>query len=242
MSVFAGQVAVVTGAAGGIGSAISHRLAADGATVCVVGRKPDRLRAVVQNVEEVGGHGLMCLADLLVASDIDDLTARIEQQLGAADILIHCAGVLSLGRVGEAGIEELDRQYQVNVRGAYALTSALLPMLKARRGQIVFMNSSVGLAARSGIGQYAASKHALRAIADSLREEVNPDRVRVLSVFLGRTATLMQAEVHRLEGRPYHPELLIQPTDVALLVAHVLALPRTVEVTEIQMRPLRRLG
>ena len=99
----------------------------------------------------------------------------------------------------------VDQHYQTNLRGPYLLTQALLPLLKLRRGQIVFMNSSAGLDARANVAQYAASKHALKAIADSLREEINRDGIRVLSVFPGRTATPMQQQLHVLEGRPYQP-------------------------------------
>ena len=113
----------------------------------------------------------------------------------------------------KAPVEEFDRQFQTNVRGPYSLTQALLPMLKSRHGQIVFLNSSAGIAGRAGAGQYAATKHALRAVADSLREEVNQDGVRVLTVFLGRTATPMQAAIHQAEGKAYHPERLIRPED-----------------------------
>jgi len=243
MTLFAGQVAVVTGAAGGIGTAVSLRLAAAGATVCLVGRKPDALKAVARDAESIGGRCLLCPADLMVPSDLATLKVCLEHDPGRVDILIHCAGELSLGSFTEAGVDDLDRLYQINVRGAYAVTCALLPMLKkAGRGQIVFMNSSMGLRVRAGVAHYAASKHALRALADGLREEVNPDGVRVLSVFLGRTASRMQADAHRAEGRRYRPENLIQPTDVASLVSHVLALPRTAEVTDIHMRPFKKVS
>ena len=102
----------------------------------------------------------------------------------------------------------------------------------------MFVNSTVGLEARAGVGQYASTQHALRAIADALRAEVNSDGVRVLSVYLGRTATARQARIFRLEGRHYAPELLMQPDDVAEIVLAALRLPRTAEVTEIRMRPL----
>jgi NADP-dependent 3-hydroxy acid dehydrogenase YdfG len=103
---------------------------------------------------------------------------------------------------------------------------------------VVFINSTAGLVARAGVAQYAATKHALRAMADSLREEVNADGVRVLSVFLGRTATPLQAALHEREGRRYRPERLVQPADVASLVVHALTLPRTAEVTDLTIRPL----
>jgi NADP-dependent 3-hydroxy acid dehydrogenase YdfG len=122
------------------------------------------------------------------------------------------------------------------------LTQALLPLLRVRQGQIAFINSTVGLSAAPNVGQYAATKHALRALANSLREEVNADGMRVLSVFLGRTATPMQAGIHEMEGRAYHPERLIQPEDVAAVVIHTLSLPRSAEVTDIRIRPLQRPG
>jgi NADP-dependent 3-hydroxy acid dehydrogenase YdfG len=102
------------------------------------------------------------------------------------------------------------------------------------------MNSSVGVQARRGVGQYAATKHALRAVADSLREEINDRGVRVLSVFLGRTASRMQEAIHQKEGRPYRPETLLQPSDVASMVIAALTLPRTAEVTDIHIRPMSK--
>ena len=102
------------------------------------------------------------------------------------------------------------------------------------------MNSTAGLTARANVSQYAATKHALKAVADSLREEVNADGVRVLSLFLGRTASAMQEFVHDVEGKPYRPDRLIQPDDVAAMILHALSLPHTAEVTEIRMRPLAK--
>jgi short-subunit dehydrogenase len=131
----------------------------------------------------------------------------------------------------------MDCQYRTNLRAPYVLTQGLLPGLKSKHGQIVFVNSSAALTARASAGQYAATKHGLKAIADSLRDEVNSAGVRVMSLFLGRTATPMQERVYQFEHRSYCPELLMQPEDVAAMVINVLTLPRRVEVTEINMRP-----
>jgi NADP-dependent 3-hydroxy acid dehydrogenase YdfG len=112
-------------------------------------------------------------------------------------------------------------------------------MLKRSRGQVVFINSTAGLnAKRADAAQYCATQHAVKAIADSLREEVNPDGIRVLSVHPGRTATPRQEKLYRAEGRPYRPELLVQPEDVASVVLHCLLLPRRAEVTDITIRPM----
>jgi len=104
----------------------------------------------------------------------------------------------------------------------------------------VFINSTQGLRAAAGVGQYAATKHAMKAIADSLRDEVNAAGVRVTSVFLGRTATEMQRAIFALEGRQYQPGRLIQPADVAEIVLSLLLLPRTTEVTDIVLRPMQK--
>jgi NADP-dependent 3-hydroxy acid dehydrogenase YdfG len=101
------------------------------------------------------------------------------------------------------------------------------------------VNSGSGFhPARAGWVAYAASKHALRAVADGLRDEVHARGVRVISVFPGRTATPMQEEVQRYEGNDYDPERFLQPDDVAAAVLNALALPRTAEITDLHVRPM----
>jgi NADP-dependent 3-hydroxy acid dehydrogenase YdfG len=240
MTGFTDQIAVVTGASSGVGRAIALALAAEGATLCLVGRNEKALRAVAESAQAAAPRVLCCRADLTLDRDVQGLTAQLQGGFGHIDMLIHSAGVIALGPLASGPVSDLDWQYRINLRAPYALTQALLPLLRARQGQIVFINSSAGLNARADMGQYAATKHGLKAIADSLRDEVNADGLRVLSVFLGRTATPMQQSVHELEGRAYRPELLIQPEDVAAVVLNALGLPRSAEVTEISIRPLNK--
>ena len=131
-------------------------------------------------------------------------------------------------------------QIAANLIGPYALLQQLLPLLLEARGQVVFVNSSQALRATAGLGQYAATKHAMKAVADSLRDEVNAQGVRVMSLFLGRTASERQRAIFAAEGRPYPPERLIQPADVAGLVLSLLQLARTSEVTDIVVRPMQK--
>ncbi len=238
MKTFTDQVAVVTGASSGIGKAIALELAEKDATLCLLGRKLETLTAIANSVPTSFPRSVCFQLDLTLDEDIHQLKARLEQDFGHVDLLVHSAGVISLGQLATAPVEDFDWQYRTNVRAPYALTQALLPLLIPRQGQIVFINSSAGLGAKAGVGQYAASKHALKAIADSLRAEVNALGLRVLSVFPGRTASPMQAAVHALEGKAYHPESLLQPQDVAAVVLNALSLPRSAEVTDISIRPL----
>lgn len=235
-----GHAAVVAGATSDIGRAICLALATAGAQLCVLGRDPDMLDELAKTARGLTDHVSTCPVDLTIEASVTEAAAQLLGHLGGVDVLVHSAGAFEMGPHERAAVADLDRQYQTNVRGPYLLTQALLPHLRARRGQIVFVNSTVGLEARAGVGQYASTQHALRAIADALRAEVNPHGVRVLNVYLGRTATARQARIFRLEGRLYAPELLIQPDDVAQIVMAALRLPRTAEVTEIRMRPLVR--
>jgi NADP-dependent 3-hydroxy acid dehydrogenase YdfG len=234
MTPLANRVAVVTGANSGIGKAIVFALAADGAKICLVGRRMEALQPVAKQASQ----GSVCYqADLGLDSDISALVANLKRDVKGIDILVHSAGVIRLSSFEDASPDELDWHYKVNVRAPYLLTQGLLPMIKAREGQIVFVNSTAGLRAGANASQYASTKHALRAVADSLRAEVNATGIRVLSLFLGRTASPMQASVHEMEHRKYSPALLMQPEDVAAVVINAVTLPRTAEVTEVSMRP-----
>jgi NADP-dependent 3-hydroxy acid dehydrogenase YdfG len=234
----AGQAAVVAGATSDVGRAICLALATVGAQLYLLGRDLETLENLATKARGLTAKAVACRVDLSASASVDEAVTGLLDEVGGVDVLVHSAGIFEMGPHERTAVSALDRQYQTNVRGPYLLTQALLPQLRARRGQIVFINSTVGLEARAGVGQYAATQHALRAVADALRAEVNPHGVRVLSVYLGRTATARQARIFSLEGRPYAPELLIQPGDVAEVVMTALQLPRTAEVTEIRMRPL----
>jgi len=234
------QVAVVTGASSGIGKAIALSLAAQGAEVCLVARRADALKAVAEEAGVRGKRGHVCAADLTKDEDIQGVAEKVRGEFGRVDVLVLCGGAISHGPLERASLADFDLMYRANLRGHYALTQSLLPLLRKQHGQIVFINSSAGLRSPATVGQFSATQHAFRAIADSLRDEVNADGIRVLSVFPGRTATPRMAALFEKEGRAYRPELLMQPEDIASMVAHALCLPRTAEVTEISMRPMMK--
>ena len=231
-----GQACLVTGASSGIGRAIALRLAAAGAAVHAVSRHRDTL----QETARLAGSSQIAIyaADVTVDEEVDALTQQFETT--GLDVLVHSAGAFSLGTFEQAPVEELDLQYRTNVRAPYRLTQRLLPALKANAGQIVFINSTVGLVVRANVSQFAATQHALKALADGLREEINPAGVRVVSVYPGRTATARQARIYELEGRDYAPESLMQADDVAATVMTALTLPRTAELTDVRVRPMRK--
>ena len=171
------HAAVVTGASSGIGKAITLGLAAQGAALCLLGRNPETLGAVAESARQSAARVLPYQIDLTIDQAVLDLAIQVEREFGGIDILVHSAGEILLGDIEAAPIVELDRQYRINVRAPCTLTKAFLPMIRARRGQIVFINSSAGLTATPGVGQYTATKHALKALADTLRLEANASAV-----------------------------------------------------------------
>jgi NAD(P)-dependent dehydrogenase (short-subunit alcohol dehydrogenase family) len=240
VSSLAGQRAAVTGATSGIGKSIARALARAGVEVLLIGRSAEKAGIVAGELRAAvpDARVQVCLMDF--ATDIREAAARLAAD-AAPDILVHSAGSILLKPFEATTDDEFDAQLRINARSPFILTRALLPGLRRRQGQIVFINSSASQQkARSQQSAYAASKYALTALADSLRDEVNDAGVRVLSVFPGRTATPMQESVFEFEQREYCGERLLQPEDVADSVVSALSLPRTAEVTDIHLRPFRR--
>jgi PAS domain S-box-containing protein len=235
MDRFTDYVALITGASSGVGRALARELARRDITLVLVGRHLDRLEALAK---ELPAPTRCHRTDLTIDADVQALAEAVTREFGRLDYVIHSAGVFAMGRLEQADVLAFDRQYATNVRAPYLLTQAVLPLLRKGRGQLVYINSSAGVQAQANVSQYAATKHALRGVADSVREELNADGIRVLSVFLGRTATPMQAAIHRAEGRPYHPDRLIQPEEAAAIVAKLIEPLATAEVTSVTIRPL----
>jgi len=227
-------IALVAGASGDIGRAIAFDLLGAGAEVFMLGRSMARL-VQPPPPEDFRENCRFIVADL---TD-DDAIARVNIEIlsrSRLDVLVLSTGTYE--RSNEPAV--FGRQIAANVVGPYALLQRLLPLLIKAKGQVVFINSTQALRAAAGLGQYAATKHAVKAVADSLRDEVNANGVRVLSLFLGRTASERQRAIFAAEGRPYPPERLMQPADVAELVLSLLRLPRTSEVTDIVSRPMQK--
>ena len=232
----AGRNAIVTGASGGIGRAVTLQLMAAGARVTAVGRDKERLKALSSGV-----GGSVTIQELDLTDDISRLAFVEDMSAGPrVDLLVLSAGIHSRGEHTDAPISTLDSLYATNVRAPYALIQELLPMLRAGGGDIVVVNSTQGVRAAGGVGQYAATQHAVRAITDSLRQEINSDGVKVCIIHLGRAATPLQETIFQEEGRPYAPELLVQPEDVATVVMTVLGLPDGAEITEVHLRPAKK--
>lgn len=223
---------LITGAGSGIGTAVAQRLAERGDELWLLARNAARAaelrerfpgaRVVVGDLAEPGR--------LSWALGHQELPDRL-------DSLLHVAGVVELGEVGELTPKVWQETLAANLLAPAELTRLLLPSLRAARGQVIFVNSGAGLRANPQWGAYAASKHGLKALADALRGEESGNGIRVTTVYPGRTATPMQAKVHQQEGKEYDPERWMDPGSVATTVLTALDLPRDAEVVDLQVRP-----
>jgi NAD(P)-dependent dehydrogenase (short-subunit alcohol dehydrogenase family) len=234
-----GKKCVVTGASSGIGRALALRLAREGADVWALGRDAGRLAEVA---EAGDGRIVSVAADLGDESALVGAARAILSGSDSVDILAHCAGVIARGPIQAATVDELDRLYDVTLRGPFVLTQALLPALKVSGGQVVFINSLVSPRGANDAVLYAALKQAARTFADGLRQEVNADGIRVVTVAPGRTDTAMQEWVHEYEGRDYDPNLLLSPDDVVGVVLSALAVGPRGEVTDVSLRTVTNFG
>ncbi|MFJ3904636.1 SDR family oxidoreductase [Streptomyces sp. NPDC090025] len=225
---------VITGAGSGIGAAVARRLHARGDELVLHAR--DAARAKELAAEFPGARTLV--GDL---ADPDRLSWAFSHQTmpERVDSLLHIAGVIDLGAVGDLTPKTWHHQLNVNLVAPAELTRHLLPQLRLAKGHVVFVNSGAGLTAHGEWGAYAASKHGLKALADALRHEEHDNGVRVTSVYPGRTASPMQAKVHQQEGKEYDPERWIDPESVATALVMALDLPRDAEVNDLSVRPGR---
>jgi NADP-dependent 3-hydroxy acid dehydrogenase YdfG len=229
---YLGGTAVITGAGSGIGRAIALALAHEGMRVLLIGRRVAPLRATA---EMAGPTAELVPADIATPEGIAAVADAAQPTLRA---LVHCAGHYCYGPVVSSSHSAWTEAAAVNLNAPMLLTAACLGHLRAGRGDVVFVNSSVGLRPPgAGAAIYAATKHALRAAADALRQEVNGYGIRVVSVFPGRTDTPMQTVAQEAEGRRISPDRLLSPDDVADIVLATLRLPARAEVTEVAIRP-----
>ena len=218
---------LVTGAGRGLGRTLAELLAARGDEVVAHARSEDALRNVP--------HSKALIADL---ARPETLAAAVEAaRIERLDALVHNAGVAHIATVGGTDLERWQESLAVNLTSPAELTRLLLPALRAAGGHVVFVNSGAGLAAGAGWGSYAAGKHGLRALADSLRAEEMAAGVRVTSVFPSHFDTDMQRRVRQGHDSDYDPDRATSPESIAATIAGVLDAPPDMVVNELRVAP-----
>jgi NADP-dependent 3-hydroxy acid dehydrogenase YdfG len=237
-----GKIALVTGASSGIGEATAEALAAQGASVVIGARRTDRLAALEERLTAGGTKVLSVELDVTSQEACQAAVQAAIDQFGALDILVNNAGVMLLGKIVGADTTDWTRMINTNVLGLMFMTDAALPHLLAAKGSIVQISSVAGRTARAGSGVYNASKWAVGAFSESLRQEVTARGVRVVVIEPGLVATELrdhitdQAAKAAVEERASQTRQL-QASDIANAVVYAVTQPDYVAVNEILVRP-----
>jgi NADP-dependent 3-hydroxy acid dehydrogenase YdfG len=238
-----GKVALVTGASSGIGEATAIALAGAGAAVAIGARRRDRLDALAGKLRDGGARVLQLDLDVTDEEACAAAVARTRDELGGLDVLVNNAGVMLLGTIVGADTEDWRRMIQTNVMGVMYMTAAAIEgMVEQGSGDIVNMSSVAGRQARKGAGVYNASKWAVNAFSESLRQEVTGRGVRVGLVEPGAVATeltdhITQADAKAASVQMYTSMRALQPEDIARAVLHLVTQPPHVAVNELLIRP-----
>lgn len=220
-------LALITGASRGIGKATAEALA-ETHDLLLGGRDEAALKSLAAELPSARPWPV----ELTDAAALEAATAGIHR----LDALVHSAGISRLGALSDVSAADWRESYELNVVAVAELTRLLLPSLRAAEGHVVLINSGSGLKANPRWGAYAASKFALRAYADVLRAEEEPNGLRVTSVHPGRTATDMQKKVRDFEGGEFVPEQYMRPESVAAMIKAAIDTPRDAHVHEIVIR------
>ena len=243
-----GTVALVTGASSGIGAATAMALSAHGATVALAARRKDRLESLAATIRQREGTALVLEVDITREDRATEAVERTVSELGRLDTLVNNAGMMLLGPVVNAPLDEWQQMVELNVLGLLYCAHAALPHLllaaedsPRRVADIVNVSSVAGRVARSGSGVYNLTKHGVGAFTESLRQEVTRRHVRVSMVEPGATET-------ELSGHN-RPEILdairtqfgdverLHADDIADTIAYIVTRPRHVAINEILIRP-----
>jgi len=247
-----GTVALVTGASSGIGAATALALAGHGAAVAVAARRTDRLEALVTAIADGGGRALAIETDVTDQRQAIAAVERTAAELGRLDTVINNAGVMLLGPIVDAPTEEWDRMVALNVNGLLYVAHAAIPhLLRAaadgprRVADLVNVSSLAGRRAMAGSGVYNATKFAVNAFTESLRQEVTQRHVRVSVIEPGAVATELSShlrdEVREQAMRAFQGVERLTAEDVADAIAYVVTRARHVAVNEVLIRPTEQV-
>jgi NADP-dependent 3-hydroxy acid dehydrogenase YdfG len=240
-----GKVVVITGASSGLGETTARHLSAQGATVVLGARRQDRIEKLAGELNAAGGKAIAVKTDVTKREQVDDLVGAAVQTYGRVDVMINNAGLMPQSLLERLKLDEWDRMIDVNIKGVlYGIAAALPQMKQQKAGHFINVSSVAGHKVGPGFAVYAATKHAVRALSEGLRQEVKPYNIRTTVVSPGAVATELPNSVsdpdvaERL--RTFYADVAIPADSFARAVAFAVNQPEDVDINEILFRPTRQ--
>ena len=240
-----GKVVVITGASSGLGEATARLLSAEGASVALGARRVDRLQALAKELIGKGGKALAVATDVTDCDAVKSLVDTAVQSFGRIDVVINNAGLMPQALLERFKIDEWNRMIDVNLKGVLYGIAAALPHLKQQEsGHFINVSSVAGHRVGPGFAVYAATKHAVRALSEGLRQEVKPYNIRTTVISPGAVATELPDSVTDPDAgariRKFYAEVAIPADSFARAVVFAISQPEEVDVNEILFRPTRQ--
>jgi len=239
-----GKVIVITGASSGLGEASARLLCAQGASVVLGARRVDRIESLANQLTTSGGKAIAIATDVTQHDQVKRLADAAVRRFGRIDVMLNNAGLMPQAPLERLKIGEWDRMIDVNIKGVlYGIAAALPYMKQQKAGHIVNVSSVAGHKVGPGFAVYAATKHAVRALSEGLRQEVKPYNIRTTVISPGAVATelpnsVSEPDIAERVRKGY--ENAIPADSFARAVAYAISEPADVDVNEIVFRPTRQ--
>ncbi|MBV9680501.1 MAG: SDR family oxidoreductase [Solirubrobacterales bacterium] len=240
-----GKVVVITGSSSGLGEATARALSAQGASVVLGARRQDRIRSVAGELTAKGGKALAIPTDVARREQVQKLVDAGVEAYGRIDVMINNAGLMPQAPLERLKVDEWDRMIDVNIKGVlYGIAAALPHMQRQKAGHFINVSSVAGHRVGPGFAVYAATKFAVRALSEGLRQEVKPYNIRTTVISPGAVATELPNSVTDPEAaariRKFYEDAAIPAESFARAVAFAISQPEDVDINEILFRPTRQ--
>jgi NADP-dependent 3-hydroxy acid dehydrogenase YdfG len=240
-----GKVVVITGASSGLGQATARFLSAQGAAVVMGARRIDRLQGLAEELAGGGGKALAVATDVTQRDQVNRLVDAAVQAYGRIDVMINNAGLMPHSPLERLKVDDWDRTINVNIKGVlYGIAAALPYMKEQKSGHIINVSSVAGHKVGPGSAVYAATKHAVRALSEGLRQEVKPYNIRTTVISPGAVATELPNSITEPDVseniHKFYEAYAIPADSFARAVAFAMSQPEDVDVNEILFRPTRQ--
>jgi NADP-dependent 3-hydroxy acid dehydrogenase YdfG len=242
-----GKVVVITGASSGLGEATARHLSAQGAVVALGARRTDRIEGLAKELKAKGGKTLAIVTDVTDREQVKNLVEETIKTFGRIDVMINNAGIMPRAPLERLTIDDWDRTIDINIKGVLYGIAAALPHMKSQKsGHFIFVSSVAGHKISPDGVVYAATKHAVRVLAEGLRQEVKPYNLRTTIISPGAVATELVDSITekdlREDMQAWYDKAAIPADSFARAVAFAMEQPDDVDINEILFRPTSQTG